>query len=427
MSARNEADPYVDPQSGIMKNKLGITDEKALQAAERDFTRARIAELSANPVKGKFDLEHIKDVHGRIFQDLYPWAGQTRSVDIEKGTTKFAPVMHMEGYANGVFAKLNKENNLKGLSDEKFVDRAAFFYSEINSTHLFREGNGRTQRAFMEQLGKEAGRTLDFSRIPAEQMVRASEASHNFGHEHAKPLIVAALAAGKQLDQERQPSPAPGQQQQSQSERPQPNPRAAEAFAKLDQKDALKQFPELAPAYSARDELRQVAAEFQPASGAVARSVSKQIDATIANQIKHGAPTVASDKLQDAVRLEVSRKSLDFASQERVMYPERSPNITERQRETLVKASEAEMQKPSAQEYRRAGAHASQGTFDAYSTARTLAQLDYPKSGQPFTNSKLAQAYQSEQNHSRYAEQRQASEQAQAQQQRSAAKMDMGR
>jgi cell filamentation protein len=74
-------DPYVDPATALLRNRLGITDAAELAAAEADFTRMRMNELHHHPVPGRFDLAHLQAVHRHITQDLVAWAGQLRTVD----------------------------------------------------------------------------------------------------------------------------------------------------------------------------------------------------------------------------------------------------------------------------------------------------------------------------------------------------------
>lgn len=85
-------DPYLDPASGTLRNKLGITDPTKLSNFERDASALRQASMIANPVGGKLDFDHFKAVHERLFQDVYDWAGQTRTVEISKGNSAFANV-----------------------------------------------------------------------------------------------------------------------------------------------------------------------------------------------------------------------------------------------------------------------------------------------------------------------------------------------
>lgn len=170
-------DPYVD-ENGVLKNKLGIDNAADLKEAERDFTGSRISELRENPIKGSFDFKHLQKIHGHIFQDVYDWAGKTRTVEIAKGNM-FCSTRFIDSYQQGVFDRLRKDDFLKDMSREQFSKEAAFYLGEINMLHPFREGNGRTQREFMLELSREAGWELDLSKVSREEMIQASQQSAN--------------------------------------------------------------------------------------------------------------------------------------------------------------------------------------------------------------------------------------------------------
>ncbi|WP_319319050.1 Fic/DOC family protein [Streptomyces europaeiscabiei] len=78
-------DPYAMP-NGVLHNKLGITDHQLLAAAEADITRARLVMLAERPLPGAYDLGHLQAFHAAIFGDIYPWAGELRTVNIAKRT-----------------------------------------------------------------------------------------------------------------------------------------------------------------------------------------------------------------------------------------------------------------------------------------------------------------------------------------------------
>jgi cell filamentation protein len=109
-------DSYVDPASGVLKNKLGITDEKILEAIEADFVTARLFELSQSPFTVPFNSVSLLTIHKRLFSDLYEWAGTYRTVDIAKGTSRFANFKHIDALVNTVFVDLQRDNFLKNLN-----------------------------------------------------------------------------------------------------------------------------------------------------------------------------------------------------------------------------------------------------------------------------------------------------------------------
>ena len=176
---------YCYPHSFVLKNKLGIQDGKELAEAERELTALNLAEIKEKPVRGHFDLKHLQAIHQAIFRDIFTWAGKLRAVDIAKGN-QFCLCQHLESYAAGIFAELKNENYLLHTPAEAMPERLAYYLSEINVLHPFREGNGRAQRVFIEYLAQKAGFHVDFSGVTSAEMIEASALS--FAREYDKMI-----------------------------------------------------------------------------------------------------------------------------------------------------------------------------------------------------------------------------------------------
>ena len=131
---------YCYPDADVLKNKMGIRDLEQLKQMEKWLTMLRILELVDKPIRGKFDLMHLQSIHRYIFQDVYEWAGEIRKVDIAKGNL-FCNVKFIESQAEEIFGKLKEENYLQGLNEKEFSVRLAYYFSEINALHPFRDGN----------------------------------------------------------------------------------------------------------------------------------------------------------------------------------------------------------------------------------------------------------------------------------------------
>lgn len=221
--ALEDRDPYAIEGSNVLRNKLGLTDAVALQVAEHKLVTLRLAELGETPVKGNFDLQHLKAIHGYAFQDVYDWAGQTRTVNIHKGATSFAAAAFVDGEGARLGRLLAAENHLKGLDKPQFVERLAFHYGEWNALHPFREGNGRATREFVGQLAEQAGFVIDQRRIEGDK-TRWNEAS--------RASFVGDLGPLTQVFNEAV------------------RPSRAVAFEQLREADALAKHPELRGAFS---------------------------------------------------------------------------------------------------------------------------------------------------------------------------------
>ena len=188
-------DPYTDPVTGVLRNKLGLDTAEKLVAAEREITHAALILIRELPVRATYDLPHLCAIHRRIFGDIYEWAGQIRTVAIAKGSLFCLPP-YIESASGGIFAALRGENFLRGLERGPFADRLTFYLGEVNAVHPFREGNGRTQRAFFEQLARDAGFTLDWQHLDAAQNIEASAAIMRGDAEPMRKMLDTLLTDG---------------------------------------------------------------------------------------------------------------------------------------------------------------------------------------------------------------------------------------
>ncbi|WP_051581792.1 Fic/DOC family protein [Pseudonocardia acaciae] len=170
-------DPYLDLRTGVLRNRLGITDPAEFARVEADFTSARIAQLWRHPLPGDYDLAHLQRFHQVIFGDLFEWAGQLRTVTMGKGGALFCDPGDLVSTAVRVFGRLAEDGHLRGLDRAAFVDKLTALLTEINFLHPFREGNGRSQRAFLAQLSREAGHVLRWAGMDPEANRAASRAA----------------------------------------------------------------------------------------------------------------------------------------------------------------------------------------------------------------------------------------------------------
>jgi cell filamentation protein len=165
---------YCYKESDVLINKENIRDAKALAEYEADITMFRQYELEKEqPVKGKYGITHLKRIHKYIFQDIYPFAGKFRMENIEKGATFFSRSEFIEENLDLILKELKKDLLLRGLNAEEFSKKAAYYMSEINLIHPFREGNGRTIREFIRQLAHYCGYIINWSLINSEALLKA--------------------------------------------------------------------------------------------------------------------------------------------------------------------------------------------------------------------------------------------------------------
>lgn len=182
------AGPYTD-ENGVFKNKLGLSTEAELRAVEYELTTNRADELMSGragvSVKG-YGLERQQAIHKHLFQDVYEWAGQTRTVPsrkrAENGTLSI--FAEPDTIAPG-WKELEKKTQAfvdsQGLSFEQKSEALADIFIEANRLHAFPEGNGRSLQAFMKQLAREQDVVLDYSKVNAREWNTASAVSGKHG------------------------------------------------------------------------------------------------------------------------------------------------------------------------------------------------------------------------------------------------------
>ena len=165
---------------GTLKNKLGERNPIALRYIEYGYTAIRERELlsgSAN-VERTYGADHLRAIHHHLFQDIYDWAGEFRTINIGKNDAGFANI------ENGDLDQMLKEVqravgqvNWAGLNADQFAMSQAALFSFVNHAHPFREGNGRTSKIFMEHVAEQSNFTLDFSQVDRDLWNATSEAS----------------------------------------------------------------------------------------------------------------------------------------------------------------------------------------------------------------------------------------------------------
>lgn len=147
---------------------IGARTATELAAAEADLVVVRTLQLWRHPPAPTRGLAELQAIHRHLFQDIYPWAGQLRTVDLRKtvpGAQPFLPVSMIARSAGFVFDQLRQDRYLQHLDRDRFIERLAYHYDQVNYLHPFREGNGRTQRFFFDSLAVAAGWWLDWAQV----------------------------------------------------------------------------------------------------------------------------------------------------------------------------------------------------------------------------------------------------------------------
>lgn len=154
----------------VITNKLGITDSPTLAREEERISKksaARLFEqnLLNNMSSGTWTT--LQDIHKVLFQDIYDFAGELRTVNISKGNFRFVPVMYLSEAVKTI-------ESMPQNSFDEIVEK----YVEMNVAHPFREGNGRSMRLWLDHmLCVELQKTIDWSQIDKEKYLSAMERS----------------------------------------------------------------------------------------------------------------------------------------------------------------------------------------------------------------------------------------------------------
>ena len=183
-------DPYLYAGSSVLKNKLGLKDADALDYAEREIVAQRAAQGIPG---GQFDLKHLRAIHRHLFQDIYAWAGDIRTVEIAKGGSQFQFCRFIETGMGDVHRRIVEMNYLRGLDRDRFAAAAGEVIGDINYVHPFREGNGRTQMFYLRRLAAQAGHALQLARIDPVNWMAGSRAAHHADYGLLSAEIAQAL------------------------------------------------------------------------------------------------------------------------------------------------------------------------------------------------------------------------------------------
>ncbi len=153
-----------------LENKLGITSSPELAEAEERISKKKALELFENGLLDSLEAgttASLKVIHKYLFDEIYDFAGELRTVNIAKGNFRFAPLMYLE-------AALANIDKMPQSSFDEIVEK----YVEINIAHPFREGNGRSTRIWLDCIfKKEIGKVVDWSKVDKEDYLLAMERS----------------------------------------------------------------------------------------------------------------------------------------------------------------------------------------------------------------------------------------------------------
>lgn len=153
-----------------LENKLGITNSAELAREEERISKKKAVELFESGaldklVPGRF--ASLQAIHKALFEDIYDFAGELRTLNLAKGNFRFAPLMYLE-------AALGNIDKMPQSTFDEIIEK----YVEMNIAHPFREGNGRSTRLWLDQMLKAGiGQVVDWSKVDKEDYLLAMERS----------------------------------------------------------------------------------------------------------------------------------------------------------------------------------------------------------------------------------------------------------
>lgn len=173
------ADPYLDPDSGILRNLPGFDDAQDLTQFEAHAVALRSQQLGGRSgiIEPTWDARYWKAVHLHLFQDVYDWAGEFRTVNFTKGDHTFHPADRLDLAADYVAGQLRAIAELDAPTIDQLAEPLAVVLGDINEAHPFREGNGRTQREIVGLLAGLHGHRIAWEAISPGDNITASIAS----------------------------------------------------------------------------------------------------------------------------------------------------------------------------------------------------------------------------------------------------------
>ena len=153
-----------------LENKLGITNSAELAREEERISKRKAVELFESGTLDKLApgrFTSLQAIHKALFEDIYDFAGELRTLNLAKGNFRFAPLMYLE-------AALGNIDKMPQSTFDEIIEK----YVEMNIAHPFREGNGRSTRLWLDQMLKAGiGQVVDWSKVDKEDYQLAMERS----------------------------------------------------------------------------------------------------------------------------------------------------------------------------------------------------------------------------------------------------------
>lgn len=174
---------------------LGIRDDVTLADAEAEFAAVALEHILIDAPP--FDLTYLRNLHRQLFGEIYPWAGDVRTTDISKGTTRFCTADRIVREAERIMRELDRLDP-SSLPRAEVIRYVSETFGELNLVHPFREGNGRTLRLFFEHFLVFNGYAVDWSRVERDEWLAACIAAVHCRYEPLEAIFDRCVCAREQ-------------------------------------------------------------------------------------------------------------------------------------------------------------------------------------------------------------------------------------
>lgn len=208
-------DPYLYPNSEVLKNLADVQEEQILKDMEADYTSYRLSEIVADANWSEYDFHSLCEMHYRIFQDLYEWAGKPRIINIEKSevvlgelSIEYSDCFDIERDAKQVLFDMNAFD-WRAADFDQAVDMFAACMARLWKVHPYREGNTRTIVTFCSMFIETQGIYIeselfkDHASYMRDALVAANAVFHDIGDlrkpEYLQQIVRDALERGKEM------------------------------------------------------------------------------------------------------------------------------------------------------------------------------------------------------------------------------------
>lgn len=160
-------DTYLYRECDVLKNKLGLRDSAKLDKAEVEFSCNALHEIARTPLPGRYDFKHYCEFHAYCFKDIYEWAGEPRTISMEKEeailgymSIEYAEPQNIRTEAEKVLMRMN-ERNWGEMTLTEQAENLSRDMADLWKVHCFREGNTRTTVTFVCQFADEHGMPIE--------------------------------------------------------------------------------------------------------------------------------------------------------------------------------------------------------------------------------------------------------------------------